>query len=227
MRQQLGAWHCPVQIGKYDSIRTRVTPGEFRQGGLSVAWTCKTDWEVLGKKQYHFSHLQGKTRNQRLIFKESRSILHKVCMISSDSFTIPAKEIFLGFRFNSFWSQLKTQLLDNSWKQARGNLPELHRNAESHRVCVSICTWAEIYVLRCLCKPQHASAEKLYLAHLKHLQYLFKCSSLQNGTDLNKIFQLQEVELPSKLHCVLLLTLRIYITSTARANMGLKVFKQM
>lgn len=84
-----------------------------------------------------------------------------------------------------------------------------------------------MYVLRCLCTTQHTSLGKLYPAHLKHLQSFFKCSSLQNGADLNKAFQLQEIALPIKQHYFLLLTLRIYITSTARANMGLEVFKQM
>lgn len=82
-------------------------------------------------------------------------------------------------------------------------------------------------VLCCLCTAPHTSTEKLHPAHLKHFQYLFKCSSLQSGTDLNKAFQLQEIMLSIKLHYFILLTLRIYITPTVRANMGLKVFKQM
>lgn len=50
VRQQLGAQHCPVWIGKYDAIQTTVIAEESGQGGLSIAWTRKTHRQTLGKK---------------------------------------------------------------------------------------------------------------------------------------------------------------------------------
>lgn len=50
-RQQLGAWHRAVQIGMYYATQTRLTPGGFRQGGLSAVGTCKTVRQTLGKKK--------------------------------------------------------------------------------------------------------------------------------------------------------------------------------
>lgn len=48
---------------------------------------------MLGKKNYHCFHFQGKARNENLIFKEDEGVLHMVCIVSLDSFKIPAKEM--------------------------------------------------------------------------------------------------------------------------------------
>lgn len=93
-RQQLGAWHRAVQIGMYYATQTRLSPGGFRQGGLSTVGTRKTVRQRLRKKKYQWSPLQGKTKNQKLIFKEAGRVLHMVFVVSSDSLKIPAKEMF-------------------------------------------------------------------------------------------------------------------------------------
>lgn len=77
----------------YYAIQTKITPGWFSKGGLRNILKCKTDKQMLGKKNYHCSHFQGKTRNQNLIFKDNEGVLLMVCIVSLDSFKIPAKEM--------------------------------------------------------------------------------------------------------------------------------------
>lgn len=88
-------------------------------------------------------------------------------------------------------------MLDNSGKQACGNLAELHRNTESDQAYESVCTWGGMYLLHCLCVTACFHGEALSCT-LKTFQHLFKSSSLLNGTDLNKAFQLQEFTLQIK-----------------------------